>query len=211
MGRHWRGEVAEPCRRGVVGGRRLLAGCALCAGDVATFMASWVSLIPFGASEAPLPRVFVLTGGVLLTLFWSQGLYPGYRMHGYELLRRRAGADAQGRRRGLLGRPGDLGSLAPNAASGAVSRDRARRTAADAQLRARVALALRYLGRARRDPRRRGRIGWHHRLFQATLAIRGPSRTIGCRRRERTRGRPDRRDTSVARRSRRPAPRATPT
>jgi lipopolysaccharide/colanic/teichoic acid biosynthesis glycosyltransferase len=56
------------------------------------FLAVWMALIPLGASEAPLPRVFALTAGVLLVLFWSSGVYPGYRLHGYELLRRRAAA-----------------------------------------------------------------------------------------------------------------------
>lgn len=39
-----------------------------------------------------MPRIFALTAVVLLMLFRSKGLYPGYRMHGYELLRRRATA-----------------------------------------------------------------------------------------------------------------------
>ena len=85
-----RREDEEPCRRKGVCGRTLLAGGALCAGDAAIFLAAWIALIPFGAADDPLPRVFALTAGVLLALFWSQGLYPGYRMHGYELLRRRA-------------------------------------------------------------------------------------------------------------------------
>lgn len=74
------------------GGRTLLAASALCAGDAVVFVVAWTALIPFGASEAPFTRVFALIAGVLLALFWSKGLYPGYRMHGYELLRQRAAA-----------------------------------------------------------------------------------------------------------------------
>ena len=90
---HWHRDRGgdESSRRGT-GGRALLAGSALCAGDAVIFLAAWAALIPFGASEAPLPRVFALTAGVLIALFWSNGLYPGYRIHGYELLRRRAAA-----------------------------------------------------------------------------------------------------------------------
>lgn len=81
-----------PTQHGTAGGRALLVGGALCAGDAATFGAAWVMLIPFGASAEPMPRIFALTAVVLLMLFRSKGLYPGYRMHGYELLRRRATA-----------------------------------------------------------------------------------------------------------------------
>ena len=112
------------------GGRALLAGGALCAGDAAIFLAAWAALIPFGAAEEPLPRVFALTAGVLLALFWSNGLYPGYRMHGYELLRRRAAATLRVGAVVCLGALVGGGSLAAAAAPGAVSRRRARRAAA---------------------------------------------------------------------------------
>lgn len=85
-------EHEPPTERGTAGGGALLAGAALCAGDVATFVAAWALLIPFGASAEPLPRIFALVAVVLLLIFRSQGLYPGYRVHGYEMLRRRAAA-----------------------------------------------------------------------------------------------------------------------
>ncbi len=69
--------------------RRLCAASALCAADAVTFLASWAALVPFGAADGAVPRIMALTAVVTLALFWSKQLYPGYRLHGYELLRRR--------------------------------------------------------------------------------------------------------------------------
>ena len=90
----WRWDSArrEHYRRGIVGRRTMLVGMALCAGDAALYLAAWIALTPFGSAEDTLPSVFALTSVVTLGLFWLNGVYPGYRLHGYELLRRRVAA-----------------------------------------------------------------------------------------------------------------------
>lgn len=76
---HWR-KVGRP---------RKLVGTALCAGDAAILLALWAVLVPFGAGSGAMPRVFLLIALVTLLIQAARGLYPGYRLHGYELLRRR--------------------------------------------------------------------------------------------------------------------------
>lgn len=68
---------------------RQTAAIALWLGDAAVFLAAWAVLAPFGAAAGTLPRMLAVIAVAGMGLFWLQGLYPGYRMHGYELLRRR--------------------------------------------------------------------------------------------------------------------------
>lgn len=69
--------------------RRMIAAGALLLGDAASFLAIWLAMVPLGAAEGLMPRALALVAVVTLALFWAQGLYPGYRLHGYEVLRRR--------------------------------------------------------------------------------------------------------------------------
>ena len=62
---------------------------SMCAGDAAIYLAVWAAMLPIGSAAGLMPRAFALIGAVSLALFWAQGLYPGYRLHGYEILKRR--------------------------------------------------------------------------------------------------------------------------
>lgn len=81
--------VAPKAQASRHGRRQPIAAATLCAGDALTWLAAWAALVPLGASDGPMPRVLILIAAVLSALFWSNGLYPGYRLHGFELLRRR--------------------------------------------------------------------------------------------------------------------------
>ncbi|WAJ27960.1 sugar transferase [Antarcticirhabdus aurantiaca] len=70
--------------------RRLAAGLALAAGDAAAFLASLIVLLPFGVSQALPPAALLVAAAAAIAMFWLARLYPGYRLHDHERLRRRA-------------------------------------------------------------------------------------------------------------------------
>ncbi len=81
-------------RDGTWAARRSLASVvpALMAGDLAASFTAWCMLLPFGAAEGVLPHTMALSSAVAVVLFLTASLYPGYRVHAHELLRRRTTA-----------------------------------------------------------------------------------------------------------------------
>lgn len=69
-----------------------LAGPALLVADGLVFAAGGLALALAGAPVAEQSPVFLIVAAVTLALYWSAGLYPGYRVYPHERLRRRAGA-----------------------------------------------------------------------------------------------------------------------
>ena len=70
-------------------GWRLLAGMTLAAADALSYVAAGMVVLAVAAPDELVLRGLGITAVVAISLFWSQALYPGYRVHGYELLRRR--------------------------------------------------------------------------------------------------------------------------
>ena len=75
-----------------VGWRRFIVAGALFLGDAIAFLAGGAALVPLGSLDGEMPHVLALIAVVTLAFYWSRQLYPGYRLHGYELLRRRCDA-----------------------------------------------------------------------------------------------------------------------
>ncbi len=65
------------------------APLAMVAADAGGLLAAWSLLVPAGAADLVAARFMALTGSAILALSWAAGLYPGYRLHAHERLRRR--------------------------------------------------------------------------------------------------------------------------
>lgn len=71
---------------------RLAASSFLVAGDVVGYLIAFLLLLPFlpdGSESTILGRAFALAALAAIILYASVGLYPGYRLHDHEHLRRR--------------------------------------------------------------------------------------------------------------------------
>ncbi|MBB3593655.1 lipopolysaccharide/colanic/teichoic acid biosynthesis glycosyltransferase [Rhizobium sp. BK529] len=71
---------------------RLATSSLLVAGDVAAYLIVYLallSILPDGSAGTILERAFALAALATIVLYASAGLYPGYRLHDHEHLRRR--------------------------------------------------------------------------------------------------------------------------
>jgi len=71
---------------------RLATSSLLVAGDIAGYLIAYFALLSFlpnGTEGTLLERVFALAALAAILLYASAGLYPGYRLHDHEHLRRR--------------------------------------------------------------------------------------------------------------------------
>jgi lipopolysaccharide/colanic/teichoic acid biosynthesis glycosyltransferase len=73
--------------------RRIATSACLVIGDIASYLLAYCALLPFfwstGTEVASLDRIFILAVAAVLVFHASTGLYPGYRLHNHEHLRRR--------------------------------------------------------------------------------------------------------------------------
>jgi lipopolysaccharide/colanic/teichoic acid biosynthesis glycosyltransferase len=77
---------------------RLATMSILVAGDIASYLLVFfalVSLLPGGLPGGVLERVLILSALAAVILYASSGLYPGYRVHDHEHLRRRTMASVK--------------------------------------------------------------------------------------------------------------------
>lgn len=71
---------------------RFATSCFLVGGDIASYLIAYfvlLSFLPAGAEGTMAERAFTIAALSAIVLYASAGLYPGYRLHGYEHLRRR--------------------------------------------------------------------------------------------------------------------------
>ncbi len=71
---------------------RLATSSFLVAGDIASYLVAYftlLSFLPSGSESTVLERAFALAALAAIVLYASAGLYPGYRLHDHEHLRRR--------------------------------------------------------------------------------------------------------------------------
>lgn len=71
---------------------RLATLSFLVAGDIASYLVAYLALLSFlpgGSAGTVMERAFCLAALVAIVLYASAGLYPGYRLHDHEHLRRR--------------------------------------------------------------------------------------------------------------------------
>ena len=71
------------------GGSGWIAPLALAAGDAAVYLATIWAVAGFRPGDAAAERLLLLVAGAALLAFASARLYPGYRLHPHERLRRR--------------------------------------------------------------------------------------------------------------------------
>ena len=72
---------------------RLATSSLLVAGDIASYLIAYFLLLPFlpnGSENTILERIFAFAALAAIILYASDALYPGYRLHDHEHLRRRA-------------------------------------------------------------------------------------------------------------------------
>ncbi|RUM23309.1 exopolysaccharide biosynthesis UDP-galactose-lipid carrier transferase [Rhizobium vallis] len=72
---------------------RLATSSFLIAGDVASYLIAYfvlLSLLPAGVEGTMMERAFTIAALAAIVLYASAGLYPGYRLHEHEHLRRRS-------------------------------------------------------------------------------------------------------------------------
>ncbi|MBE1507331.1 lipopolysaccharide/colanic/teichoic acid biosynthesis glycosyltransferase [Rhizobium viscosum] len=72
---------------------RLVTSSFLVAGDIASYLVAYFVLLTFlpgGSESTVVERAFTLAALAAIVLYASAGLYPGYRLHDHEHLRRRA-------------------------------------------------------------------------------------------------------------------------
>lgn len=72
---------------------RLATSSLLVAGDIVAYLIAYFALLSFlpdGSAGTVLERAFALAALAAIVLYASAGLYPGYRLHDHEHLRRRA-------------------------------------------------------------------------------------------------------------------------
>lgn len=77
---------------------RLATSSLLVAGDIAAYLIAYfalLSLVPSGSEGTVLERAFALAALAAIVLYASAGLYPGYRLHDHEHLRRRTTASVK--------------------------------------------------------------------------------------------------------------------
>lgn len=79
-------------RRAKVAGGAVLSGAALAAGDVLTYLMSWYVLSGFIDFDGVTLRFCALAGVTAMASYAASSLYPGYRIHPPELIRRRSTA-----------------------------------------------------------------------------------------------------------------------
>lgn len=79
-------------RRAKVSGGAVLSGVTLAAGDVLTYLMAWIVLSGFTNFDAVTVRFCALAGVAAMVLYAASSLYPGYRIHPPELIRRRSTA-----------------------------------------------------------------------------------------------------------------------
>ncbi|MBB4237901.1 sugar transferase [Rhizobium esperanzae] len=71
---------------------RLATSCFLVAGDIASYLIAYfilLSFLPDGWEGMLIERAFTIAALAAIILYASAGLYPGYRLHDHEHLRRR--------------------------------------------------------------------------------------------------------------------------
>ena len=72
---------------------RLATSSLLVAGDIASYLIAYfllLPLLPSGSENTILERIFAFAASAAIILYASDALYPGYRLHDHEHLRRRA-------------------------------------------------------------------------------------------------------------------------
>ncbi len=72
--------------------RRLATSSFLVAGDIASYLIAYfvvLSLLPSGSEGTMVERTFTIAAFAAIVLYASVSLYPGYRLHDHEHLRRR--------------------------------------------------------------------------------------------------------------------------
>ncbi len=77
---------------------RLATSSLLIGGDIASYVIAYFALLPFlptGSEGTVLERAFALAALAAILLYASARLYPGYRLHDHELLRRRTTASVK--------------------------------------------------------------------------------------------------------------------
>ena len=77
---------------------RLFTSSLLIAGDITAYLVAYFLLLPFlsDGSESTVPeRAFALAALTAIVLYASDALYPGYRLHNHEHLRRRTRASGK--------------------------------------------------------------------------------------------------------------------
>ncbi|NLS07920.1 exopolysaccharide biosynthesis UDP-galactose-lipid carrier transferase [Rhizobium sp. P32RR-XVIII] len=77
---------------------RLATSSLLVAGDIAAYLVAYFLLLPFlpdGSESTVLNRAFALAALAAIVLYASDALYPGYRLHDHEHLRRRTTASVK--------------------------------------------------------------------------------------------------------------------
>jgi lipopolysaccharide/colanic/teichoic acid biosynthesis glycosyltransferase len=77
---------------------RLATSSLLVAGDIASYLISYFLLLPFfpdGWESTVTERAFALAAAAAIILYASSRLYPGYRLHDHEHLRRRTTASVK--------------------------------------------------------------------------------------------------------------------
>ena len=93
-------KIADPLRRSALNMPvalrhrfpRLATSSLLVAGDIAGYLIAYFALLSFfpnGSEGTVLERAFTLAALAAIVLYASAGLYPGYRLHDHEHLRRR--------------------------------------------------------------------------------------------------------------------------
>lgn len=77
---------------------RLATSSLLVTGDIIAYLGAYFLLLPFlpgGSESAVLERAFALAALAVMVLYASDALYPGYRLHHHEHLRRRTTASVK--------------------------------------------------------------------------------------------------------------------
>ncbi|WP_183844187.1 sugar transferase [Rhizobium etli] len=87
--------MPAPLRRRIP---RLATSSLLVAGDIASYLIAYSLLLlflPYGSENMLLERAFALAALAAIILYASSALYPGYRLHDHEHLRRRTTASGK--------------------------------------------------------------------------------------------------------------------
>ena len=103
---------AAPSHRGGPGAR-IAAQAALIGGDAASYAVVMGLLVALVGPEPWMQRVLIVVALVALAGYATEGLYPGYRTHGHERVRRRVRTTLKVAAMGGLGAAIILGEVAP--------------------------------------------------------------------------------------------------
>jgi lipopolysaccharide/colanic/teichoic acid biosynthesis glycosyltransferase len=87
-------EASSPTFQGGAVGVRGTAAAVLVTGDLVTYLVAWLLLLPMGSASDAAMGVLGISATGALAAYYSKGLYPGYGILSYELLRRRCTATA---------------------------------------------------------------------------------------------------------------------